>query len=93
MTDRILDAKVYRIAASRVFYGHEEFSCLAVGSTADNRRSPQRERYADFMLGGELSKEVKSDLWKIDDKSARAAREVRVLLLLFMAAVVESGDA
>lgn len=82
-------SKVYRQAAELVDKDYAEFSCSAVSRVSSNSQYTYplaRQLYADFMLNGENSPEV-SYLWEMP---AHKAKNLRVMLLLMMAAVAES---
>jgi hypothetical protein len=94
-TDTAKRVELYREAARLVHVGQTRRSCyaVAIAATGDefgSSRVPEVKRYMKAMLDGEYFTAALP--WDKEFDCAENDR-IRVLLLCFMAAMVEAGDA
>jgi hypothetical protein len=90
VTDRA-KAAIYREAARRIADKESIRACWAINDAAGNWPSSLRRPYVEIILGGVCST---GDLYGwFEAYDHEEANEQRVLGLLFMAEMVEAGDA
>lgn len=89
------DSKIY-LQAARVVHKRNDYSCNVVDRLQPGAyKSQARSAYASMMLGNETSRDV-TRLWDMNGQDERNgthnAKDLRVMLLLMMAAVTEYDE-
>ncbi len=90
-TQRVKDAEIYKVAAAKIYSMREHYSCIAIDNAVDPLAcgTPQRRKY-QAVFGNNLQIDIYDAIGSTDTKMCRG---LRTLLLCFMAAMVEAGDA
>lgn len=85
------EAAIYLAAAKAIGAGREEYSCIAIDNAIDPLEcgTPQRRKYSNI-FGANLQTKIYTACDGVDNYECK---QLRILLLCFMAAMVEAGDA
>lgn len=90
LKQRRADAAVYREAAEIQDKQQYQPSCGVLGKVLKDGPFDPLHKYQAVMLGGVMDV---VELWGAGNEYSEDTQSCRVLLLLFMAAMVEAGDA